>query len=795
MADHLDTSDTRDVMSDQTNPPVNGAGSSSQPSTSSLGSAFKALSGWNSDRVRAAASNPSTSSAGDSTQRQPTTAAGASQGSRDSGRNAASASTSASSAATSLKEAGGKKKRERDAAGKASSSASTKTPNPESREAGAADDEGGWQEVTKPKKQDKSRQMRTSVDGSQSKTAASAAAPSWRSAKKGNGGGSGADAAVKPAQVSSSGSADRTSDGPVPSSPSLGNSNVESSVPTSVKSPSQPSQSGTDDVHVTSAAGWESPASSIDPSPSAVNGPRVPSNPPVNVWQMRKELMAPKIAPPSAASSVFSAMSSPSMVKQVSASKGEDSKGRSSVKGASKKSTQKGAVPPPMTAEAWPDVRASAAQTPAADTAKAKNDDASSVVSSSAVGTAGKKEKLKWTPIPKQEMQEALDKAEQDRRQKAEAARTRTRQSGEKKAPTKSKANAPGEKAASRAPTVAAESPKRTKQQVKPETEAAPTPVPAQDAPEETATTTVEPVSERASPAPPRIPLSNGGGTHPAGSYNASRVGRGGRGGRGGMRGGRGPANGMRYGESAAFHPALSPGRAAQLSLPSGGPYAYGYYPAQPQPMPFAYAYGSPPNEMYFPTAAPPPPLPMTQAFGLDPLRTYILGQLEYYFSMQNLAMDFFLRQQVSFERSEISRIAPETFVCLQMDSNGWVDISMIACFNRIKNLTEDVTVVKEAAEISAMLEVRDDKLRLANGEYRQWVLPDAKPSAIDRDNSDAAASAPAQLANELNLGVPGDLSDEARGKIQGDVQRDVLRSHRAQSEHSDSSDKVDIVV
>jgi len=44
---------------------------------------------------------------------------------------------------------------------------------------------------------------------------------------------------------------------------------------------------------------------------------------------------------------------------------------------------------------------------------------------------------------------------------------------------------------------------------------------------------------------------------------------------------------------------------------------------------------------------AAPFPRPVTQISGLDSLRSYILGQLEYYFSMQNLAMDFFLRQQV----------------------------------------------------------------------------------------------------------------------------------------------------
>jgi la-related protein 1 len=53
---------------------------------------------------------------------------------------------------------------------------------------------------------------------------------------------------------------------------------------------------------------------------------------------------------------------------------------------------------------------------------------------------------------------------------------------------------------------------------------------------------------------------------------------------------------------------------------------------------------------MVYPRSMPPPPLPVTQVANIDALRYYVLGQVEYYFSMQNLAMDFFLRQQVSFE-------------------------------------------------------------------------------------------------------------------------------------------------
>jgi la-related protein 1 len=45
------------------------------------------------------------------------------------------------------------------------------------------------------------------------------------------------------------------------------------------------------------------------------------------------------------------------------------------------------------------------------------------------------------------------------------------------------------------------------------------------------------------------------------------------------------------------------------------------------------------------------PPILMPQSalpFPLDPTRSCLLGQLEYYLSLQNMAQDFFLRQRVS---------------------------------------------------------------------------------------------------------------------------------------------------
>lgn len=50
------------------------------------------------------------------------------------------------------------------------------------------------------------------------------------------------------------------------------------------------------------------------------------------------------------------------------------------------------------------------------------------------------------------------------------------------------------------------------------------------------------------------------------------------------------------------------------------------------------------------PHITPPVPVPISPiTFPLDATRWYLLGQLEYYLSPQNMAQDFYLRQQVSY--------------------------------------------------------------------------------------------------------------------------------------------------
>ncbi|KAG2003409.1 hypothetical protein CC2G_004009 [Coprinopsis cinerea AmutBmut pab1-1] len=169
------------------------------------------------------------------------------------------------------------------------------------------------------------------------------------------------------------------------------------------------------------------------------------------------------------------------------------------------------------------------------------------------------------------------------------------------------------------------------------------------------------------------------------------------------------------------------------------GPIPAGYYPLPPRPphippylpLPGYEGFGLPPPGVGVPPplgvaphpppgapAAPgapsvtaPVPVPMTTlSFPLDPTRYYLLGQLEYYLSPQNMAQDFFLRQR--------------------MDSRGWIHIPLIASFNRIRSLTMDLNLVREVLHLSQMVQVRGDWVRM--GRWERFVLPDATPSTLE---------------------------------------------------------------
>jgi la-related protein 1 len=64
------------------------------------------------------------------------------------------------------------------------------------------------------------------------------------------------------------------------------------------------------------------------------------------------------------------------------------------------------------------------------------------------------------------------------------------------------------------------------------------------------------------------------------------------------------------------------------------------------------------------------------------------------------------------------------------MDAKGWIPVSLIASFNRVRRLTMDVHLVRDVLLLSSMVEVRGDWVRM-NG-WEQFVLPNASASEVE---------------------------------------------------------------
>lgn len=92
------------------------------------------------------------------------------------------------------------------------------------------------------------------------------------------------------------------------------------------------------------------------------------------------------------------------------------------------------------------------------------------------------------------------------------------------------------------------------------------------------------------------------------------------------------------------------------------------------------------------------------------------------------------------------------------MDSEGWIDIAMIASFNRVKNITPEIAIVRDCMTLSALLEVREEKVRLAGPGSRQWVLPNAKPSELGADPTSPSVGTTADDSRDLSMGVPASV-------------------------------------
>ncbi|KAG9289046.1 hypothetical protein G9A89_015595 [Geosiphon pyriformis] len=109
--------------------------------------------------------------------------------------------------------------------------------------------------------------------------------------------------------------------------------------------------------------------------------------------------------------------------------------------------------------------------------------------------------------------------------------------------------------------------------------------------------------------------------------------------------------------------------------------------------------------------------------YDMELLKYYILQQIEYYFSIENLCKDIYLRSN--------------------MDPYGFVDIALLANFNRVKLLTLDENLVREALLNSYVIEVSGDKARKRDG-WEMWLLTNkhnAEQALMDSNLIESSAS------------------------------------------------------
>lgn len=172
----------------------------------------------------------------------------------------------------------------------------------------------------------------------------------------------------------------------------------------------------------------------------------------------------------------------------------------------------------------------------------------------------------------------------------------------------------------------------------------------------------------------------------------------------------------------------------------------------------------------------------------IDPQCASLLKQIDYYFSSDNLCRDVFLRNN--------------------MDEKGWVPISLIAGFNRVRQLTTSIDFILDTLRLSTVVEVQGDKVRKRN-DWMNWVLPPSNvsgqsPATLNSDNLaaclqsvglDGAAvwsstrvpnhgerflsrSASGNLRNQLQVAVNSDRDDT--GKVIGLAESDRTKSGRS---------------
>ncbi|OLL24645.1 La-related protein 1 [Neolecta irregularis DAH-3] len=131
-------------------------------------------------------------------------------------------------------------------------------------------------------------------------------------------------------------------------------------------------------------------------------------------------------------------------------------------------------------------------------------------------------------------------------------------------------------------------------------------------------------------------------------------------------------------------------------------------------------------NGYDYPANMAPVNMTMMQPFSIPDvsyIRFVITSQVEYYFSIDNLCKDIFLRRH--------------------MDSQGFVPLSVLANFNRMRAITTDFNLLKDCCLRSSIVELQhiDMEMVRKREDWEIWVLP------VDQRNQSSENCSP-EIAN-----------------------------------------------
>ncbi|XP_047498985.1 la-related protein 1B-like isoform X2 [Penaeus chinensis] len=114
-----------------------------------------------------------------------------------------------------------------------------------------------------------------------------------------------------------------------------------------------------------------------------------------------------------------------------------------------------------------------------------------------------------------------------------------------------------------------------------------------------------------------------------------------------------------------------------------------------------------------------------------------IKKQVEYYFSDENLASDIFMRRKMS--------------------KDGYIPVSLIASFNRMKQLTQDVKLIIDVCKTSDKLQVKDEVWLRTKHDPTKWPLEDAAAGPLQAQLNALAppVSPPASVTLTTPASIP----------------------------------------